>query len=78
MILLFSTDSVQIVYRWPLPNGNEKFMSYRSSVTVNFVSAIFQRFFPLSALGPVLRALHIVQEPTGLFPRPSFLAPWHY
>ena len=58
-------------------------MSYRSSVTVNFVCAtkfcfdppFFQRFFPSSALGPVLRASHIKQEPTGSFPRPSFLAP---
>ena len=36
----------------------------------NFVLTppLFQQFFPSSALGPILRASHIAQEPTGSFP----------
>ena len=43
----------------------------------NFVlTRHFSTVLPLQALGPVLRASHIAQEPTGAFPCPSFLAPW--
>ena len=53
-------------------------MSYRSSVTLNFVYATkfcFQQFLPSSALGPLPRALHIAQEQLARFPTHPFFRP---
>ena len=71
---LYTDDHYQTATKNVLPfiRNNELCMCYK----ILFWPAIFQRFFPSSALGPVLRASHIAQEPTGSFPRPSFLAPW--
>ena len=71
---LYTYDYYQTATKNVLPfiRNSELCMCYK----ILFWPAIFQRFFPSSALGPVLRASHIAQEPTGWFPRPSFLAPW--
>ena len=71
---LYKDDHYQTATKNVLPfiRNSELCMCYK----ILFWSAIFQRFFPSSALGPVLRASHIAQEPTGSFPRPSFLPPW--
>ena len=70
---LYTDDHYQTATKNFLPfiRKSELCMCYK----ILFWPAIFQRFFPSSALGPVLRASHIAQEPTGSFPRPSSLAP---
>ena len=71
---LYIDDHYQMATKNVLPfiRNSELCMCYK----ILFWPAIFQRFFPSSALGPVLRASHIAQEPTGSFPHPSFLPPW--
>ena len=71
---VYTDDHYQTATKNALPfiRNSELCMCYK----ILFWPAIFQRFLPSSALGPILRASHIAQEPTGSFPRPSFLAPW--
>ena len=72
LVFLLQIWRGEIGTRRRIPTGRDW---VRVSYKILFWPAIFQRFFPSSALSPVLRASHIAQEPTGSFPRPSFLAP---
>ena len=58
-------------------------MSYRLYVTVNLyvlqnfvLTRHFSTVLPLERSRPSTPRITIAQEPTGSFPRPSFLAPW--
>ena len=65
---LYTDDHYQTATKNVLPfiRNSKLCMCYK----ILFWPAVFQRFFPSSALGPVFRASHIAQEPTGSFPTP--------